>query len=88
MIFKTLLEFPLWCIGIRCFRSCGAGHTEAQIPSLAWEFPYATGAFDKERKKKNRSSHCGSVETNLTSIHETTAGLIPGLTQVLPRAVV
>ena len=26
------------------------------------------------------SSHCGSVETNLTSIHEGT-GLIPGLTQ-------
>ena len=26
------------------------------------------------------NSHCGSVETNLTSIHEN-VGLIPGLTQ-------
>ena len=31
-------------------------------------------------KQRPRSSHCGSVETNLTSIHEE-AGLIPGLTQ-------
>ena len=28
----------------------------------------------------NRSSHCGSVEMNLTSIHED-AGLLPGLAQ-------
>ena len=28
----------------------------------------------------NRSSHCGSAETNLTSIHEDT-GLTPGLAQ-------
>ena len=28
----------------------------------------------------NGSSHCGSAETNLTSIHEV-AGLIPGLNQ-------
>ena len=32
--------------------------------------------------KFSRNSHCGSVETNLTSIHEDT-GLIPGLTQWL-----
>ena len=31
-------------------------------------------------KRECRSSHCGSVETNLTSIHED-AGSIPGLTQ-------
>ena len=30
--------------------------------------------------KKRGSSHCGSVEMNLTSIHED-AGLIPGLAQ-------
>ena len=29
---------------------------------------------------ENRSYHCGSVETNLTSIQED-AGLIPGLAQ-------
>ena len=34
----------------------------------------------KEKKKKKRSSHCGSGETNLTSIHED-ASFIPGLTQ-------
>jgi len=30
------------------------------------------------KTKQNRSSHCGSVEMNLTSIHED-AGLIPAL---------
>jgi len=35
----------------------------------------------KEKEKKvNWSSHCGSAETNLTSIHEH-SGLIPGLAQ-------
>ena len=35
----------------------------------------------KEKYKYHmRHSHCGSVETNLTSIHEE-AGLIPGLIQ-------
>ena len=32
------------------------------------------------KKCQPRSSHCGSAETNLTSIHED-AGSIPGLTQ-------
>ena len=32
------------------------------------------------KEKRQRSSHHGSVETNLTSIHED-VGLIPGLTQ-------
>ena len=34
----------------------------------------------KEKRKRGRSSHHGSVEMNLTSIHEDT-DLIPGLTQ-------
>ena len=33
-------------------------------------------------KSRSRSSHCGSVVMNLTSIHED-VGLIPGLTQWL-----
>jgi len=32
------------------------------------------------KKSTDRSSHCGSVETNPTSIHED-AGSIPGLAQ-------
>ena len=48
------------------------------------ELPYASVAAEKEKKKKKEqrtwSSHDGSVETNLTSIHED-AGLIPGLAQ-------
>ena len=63
----------------------------APIGLLAWEAPYTTGAALKrhthththththERKKENWSSHCGSAETNLTSIH-VGAGSIPGLT--------
>ena len=43
------------------------------------------------KSKYPGSSHCGSAETNLTSIHED-VGLIPGLTQsikdpALPGAV-
>ena len=34
----------------------------------------------KKKKSQPRSSHCGSVEMNLTSIHED-ARSIPGLTQ-------
>ena len=32
------------------------------------------------KKCSPESSHCGAVETNMTSIHEI-VGLIPGLTQ-------
>ena len=60
----------------------------ALIRPLAWELPYAMGVAlkrqkDKKRKKRKRkrgSSHCGSAEINLTSIHEDT-GLLPGLAQ-------
>ena len=61
----------------------------ALIRPLAWESPYAARAAKKWQKKKKKkktkethywSSHCGSVETNLTSIREDT-GLIPGLAQ-------
>ena len=50
----------------------------ALIQPLAWEIPYA--ACMALKSKINRSSHCGSAETNLTSIHED-AGSIPGLAQ-------
>ena len=55
------------------------------IRLLAWEPPYATGAaLEKDthtpKKEQSRSSHCGSAEMNLTSIHED-AGSIPGLIQ-------
>ena len=56
----------------------------APIRPLAWELPYAVGAALKKKKKKKKkkrgSSYCGSVETNLTSIHEDVSS-IPGLAQ-------
>ena len=58
----------LWC----------RSQLQLRFLSLAWELPYAMCAANKERQ--NRSSHRGSAETNLTSIHED-AGSIPGLTQ-------
>ena len=36
--------------------------------------------IEQIKKKHDRSSHCGSVETNLTRNYEV-AGLIPGLAQ-------
>ena len=64
------------------------------IRLLTWEPLYAMGVALKSKKIKNkkikmqplkktwklRGSHCGSVDTNLTSIHEDT-GLIPGPAQ-------
>ena len=50
----------------------------ARIQSLAGEFPYTMGVAKKEKKKRkylelnDRSSHHGSAEMNLTSIHENT----------------
>ena len=50
------------------------------------ELSHATGAAQKERKErkeekeKKSNSHRGSVEMNLTSMHED-AGSIPGLAQ-------
>ena len=56
----------------------------APIRPLAWEPPCAMGAALKRQKDKKKillgSSHRGSVETNLTSIHED-AGSILGLAQ-------
>ena len=49
----------------------------ALIGPLAWEPPHITGVA---LKKKDGSSHHGSAEMNLTSIHEET-GSIPGLAQ-------
>ena len=63
----------------------------ALIRPLAWEPPYAMGAAikkikkDEKKEKRNHSfggSHHGSVEMNLTSIHEDTSS-IPGLDQWL-----
>ena len=68
----------------------GLGIAVAAVPvqPLTWGLPYATDAAIKRKKIIKiikikylmGSSHCGSVETNLTSIHKV-AGLIPGLAQ-------
>ena len=47
---------------------------QGKLPQKRWDL----GSILKNREDK--SSHCGPVETNLTSIHEH-AGSIPGLTQ-------
>ena len=61
--------------------SCGVGRSHGSDPELLWlwcggpigplpwEPPYAVGAAQemaKRPKKKNQSSHCGTVETNPT----------------------
>ena len=61
----------------------------ARVCSLAWELLYAAGAAKTRSYKKSlhtlwaglgtTSSRGGSVETNLTSMHEEDAGSIPGL---------
>ena len=50
----------------------------AWVQSLAQELPHAEDVA--ERKRKMRSSLCGSAVMNLTSIHEN-SGSIPGLAQ-------
>ena len=68
---------------ILCCYGSGVGGGMAPISPPAWEPPYAKGVAQemaKRPKKKDRSSHHGSAETNLTSIHED-AGSIPSLTQ-------
>ena len=58
----------------------------APIGPLAWETPHAVGRAlkDKQTKqtKQTRSSCSGSVEMNLTIIHEY-VGSIPGLAQLV-----
>ena len=83
----------LWCRSQTLLGSCIAvawcrPAAVAPIGPPAWESPYAAGSALKSQKEKehlfkNRwteSSHCGTVETNLNSIHEDVA-LIPGLNQ-------
>ena len=51
------------------------------IRPLAWEpQDVMGGALKRQQKFIPSSLHCGSVETNLTSIHKDTC-LIPGLAQ-------
>ena len=33
----------------------------AWVPSLAWELPHTMGEAKRKKKRKTRSSHCGSV---------------------------
>ena len=47
---------------------------------MSYKYTSTTLQFLKYQNKKPRSSHHGSVEMNLTSIHEDT-GSIPDLTQ-------
>ena len=84
---------PLWLSRLKTqhCHCCGSGCCcgESSIPGPG-ERPHAMGASKKQRKKKKErnmkvqdkswSSHCGSVQRNLTSIHEDT-GLISGLAQ-------
>ena len=44
-------------------------------------FPFWNTFLRTNLKKKGGSSICGSLETNLTGIHEDDAGSIPGLAQ-------
>ena len=66
--------------GLRSHIAVAVGRlaTVALIGPLAWESPYAVGAAIKKGGGGGGSSRCGTVETNLTSIHEN-MGLIPGL---------
>ena len=40
-------------VRIQCSYSCGVGCSLAQIPSLAWEFPYTMGAAKTKKQTKN-----------------------------------
>ena len=61
----------------------GVGKTEHSSTSgenVSWCNHYGEQYGGSLKTKYIWSSHCGSAETNLTSIHEDT-GSIPGLTQ-------
>ena len=66
---EVRLQFPAMCSGCK---GSGIATVAAQvtavvgIQSLAWEFPMGVAI----KKKSSRSSLCGAVETNLTSIRE------------------
>ena len=73
--------FPADCtnfsFNISCFLGVRSRHSQ-QRPTLIWKvYPGALSGF---KTTVSRSSHHGSAEMNLTSIHEI-AGSIPGLTQ-------
>ena len=49
---STFQEFLLWSGKLKIWHSCSLLKAAAQIQSLAWELPYATGVAKKEKKKK------------------------------------
>ena len=82
---KRSLGVPLWLSRLRIWYCHCSGQVTAVawVQSLAQELPHAVGTALPEKaglQKLRWSSHCGSEETNLTSIHKD-EGLIPGLAQ-------
>ena len=63
----------------RCTLILSGGGNEANIHDLCSLLEEKILALIRNDQKMNfRNSHCGTVEINLTNIHED-AGLIPGL---------
>ena len=61
-----------------CYKLWCRPAATAPIQPIAWELPYAK--VEVLKKTKNRSSHRGEAEMNLTRNHEV-VGSIPGLIQ-------